>query len=109
MPVDDDERNSLNMRLNAAFTAGTLDEQEYRRRLDLLFAAGTLGELVPVVEGLPPRTTYQQPAVVDQTATGRPGELSPARATGAKLSVVVTGVVVLAVLLAAVLLALLLP
>ena len=52
-PVTDAERDRLNARLNAAYTAGTLDQDDYRARLDLLFAAKRLGDLVPVVEGLP--------------------------------------------------------
>ena len=57
-PVTDAERDRLNARLNAAYTAGTLDQDDYQARLDVLFAAKRLGELVPVVEGLPPLPTY---------------------------------------------------
>ena len=49
--MTDAERDRLNARLNAAFTAGTLEQEDYQARLDRLFAAKRLGELVPVVEG----------------------------------------------------------
>jgi hypothetical protein len=104
--VSEAERNQLSTRLNAAFEAGTLDADEYRVRLDRLFAAQRLGELVPVVEGLPPQQTYATPALVTGTG-GRPGELAPARnAAGPALVVVV--VVAVSVLVLAILLVLLL-
>ncbi|GAA1842356.1 DUF1707 domain-containing protein [Microlunatus capsulatus] len=106
LPVDDGERDRLSTRLNAAFEAGTLDADEYRARLDRLFAARTLGELVPVVEGLAPLPTYADPALVASSG-GRPGELAPAR-SGNGLTVVAVAGVAGAVLLVVVLLLLLL-
>ena len=104
--VSEAERNQLSTRLNAAFEAGTLDADEYRVRLDRLFAAQRLGELVPVVEGLPPQQTYNTPALVAGTG-GRPGELAPARnAAGPAMvavAVVAVSVLVLAILLVLVL------
>jgi len=106
--VSEAERNQLSTRLNAAFEAGTLDADEYRVRLDRLFAAQRLGELVPVVEGLPPQQTYATPALVAGTGTGgRPGELAPAR-NAAGPAVVAVAVVALAVLVLAILLVLVL-
>lgn len=105
-PVDDDERNRLSTRLNAAFEAGGLEADEYRSRLDRLFAARTLGELVPVVQGLPPLPTYADPALVASTG-GRPGELAPARSAQGLTVVAVAGLAG-AVLLVALLLVLLL-
>jgi hypothetical protein len=105
-PVTDAERDRLNARLNAAFTAGTLDEEDYHARLDRLFAAQRLGELVPVVEGLPPLPTYSSPAIVAGSG-GQPGELSVARPPG-RLTAVVVGGVAVAVLLIAILLVVLL-
>ncbi|SDT26603.1 protein of unknown function [Friedmanniella luteola] len=106
LPVDDGERDRLSTRLNAAFEAGTLAPQDYQARLDRLFAAQTLGELVPVVQGLPPLATYTDPAAV-ASAGGRPGELAPAR-SGNGLTVVavagIAGAVLLVVLLLLVLL-----
>ncbi|HKX14426.1 MAG TPA: DUF1707 domain-containing protein [Propionibacteriaceae bacterium] len=104
-PVTDAERDRLNARLNAAFTAGTLNEEEYHARLDLLFAAQRLGELVPVVEGLPPLPTHSSPAIVASSG-GQPGELSQSRPPG-RLTAVVVGGVAAAVLLIAILLVLL--
>jgi hypothetical protein len=101
-PVSETERNQLSSRLNAAFAAGQVDGDDYRARLDRLFAARTLGELVPVVAGLPPLATYADPAIVASDGRGRPGELAPARdATGFSLLVVggVAGAVLLLVLL----------
>jgi hypothetical protein len=104
-PVTDAERDRLTARLNAAFTAGTLDQDDYRARLDLLFAAKRLGELVPVVEGLPPLPTHSSPAIVTGS-NGQPGELSESRPPG-RLTAVVVGGVAAVVLLIAVLLVLL--
>ncbi|HET9561871.1 MAG TPA: DUF1707 domain-containing protein [Propionibacteriaceae bacterium] len=104
-PVTDLERDRLNARLNAAYTAGGLDQDDYRARLDLLFAAKRLGELVPVVEGLPPLPTHSSPAIITSSA-GQPGELAESRAPG-RLSAVVVGGVAAAVLLIAILLVLL--
>lgn len=104
-PVTEDERARLSDRLNEAFTDGALAEEAYRTRLDVLFAATRLGELVPVVEGLPASPTHEVPAIVAQQ--GRPGELSQARRPGL-LVVGVVGGVVLAVALIALLLVLLL-
>ena len=101
-PVTDAERDRLSARLNAAFTAGTLDQDDYRARLDLLFAAKRLGELVPVVDGLPPLPTHSSPAIVASSG-GQPGELSESRPPGMLTAAVVGGVAV-AILLIAILL-----
>jgi hypothetical protein len=101
-PVTDAEREQLNARLNTAYTDGRLDADDYQARLDALFGARTLGQLVPVVDGLPPAPTYDSPAIVAPSG-GTPGELAPARdVRGVSLGVLVgvAGVVVvLAVLL----------
>jgi len=97
-PVTEAERDQLSSRLNAAFTAGTLAAEDYQARLDTLFAAQRLGELVPVVQGLPPLQTYTDPAIV-AGASGRPGEVSESRnATGVAM-VAVGGVLVLVLLI----------
>jgi len=100
------ERDRLTSRLNAAFTAGSLDADDYRARLDRLFAAQTLGELVPVVQGLPPLQTHADPEIVGG-AGGVPGQLTSAR-SGAGLALVSVGVIGVVVLLIAVLLVILL-
>ena len=79
-PVTEAERDQLSSRLNAAFTAGTLDAEDYQARLDTLFAAQRMGQLVPVVQGLPPLQTYADPAIVASPG-GRPGEVSEQRRT----------------------------
>ena len=101
-PVTDAERDRLSARLNAAFTAGALDQDDYRARLDLLFAAKRLGELVPVVNGLPPLPTHSSPAIVENS-NGQPGELSESRPPG-RLTAAVVGGVAAAILLIAILL-----
>jgi hypothetical protein len=77
-PVTDAEREQLSARINTAYADGRLDADDYQARLDSLFAASTLGQLVPVVDGLPPATTYDSPAMVAPSG-GVPGELSEAR------------------------------
>jgi hypothetical protein len=100
-PVTDSEREQLNARLNTAFADGRLDEDDYQSRLDALFSASTLGQLVPVVDGLPPAPTYDSPAIVAPTG-GIPGELSEARnASGVSLGVIVAvtaAIVIIAIL-----------
>lgn len=105
-PVTEAEREQLSSRLNAAFEAGKLDQEDYQRRLDTLFAASRLGELVPVVTGLPPLATYTSPEIVANPG-GQPGELAPSRdsrtAAFVTLAVVAGLIAVLATLLVLVL------
>lgn len=98
-PVSESEREQLSSRLNAAFTAGGLDQDDYQQRLDLLFSAQKLGELVPVVQGLPPLQTYTSPPIVASTG-GQPGELSPSRDSRAATFAVLAGVAGLVILIA---------
>jgi hypothetical protein len=105
-PVTDSEREQLNARLNQAYTDGRLDADDYQARLDALFRASTLGQLVPVVDGLLPAPTYDSPAMVASTG-GAPGEVSPARdVRGVSLGVIVA--VTAAIVLVAILLLVLL-
>jgi hypothetical protein len=106
-PVTEAERDQLSSRLNAAYEAGKLDADQYRVRLDTLFAAQRLGELVPVVQGLPPLQTYADPAIVAAAPAGRPGELATARSANGVALVAVGGVVALVVLIAILLVVLL--
>lgn len=96
-PVSDSEREQLSARLNTAYADGRLDADDYQSRLDTLFAASTLGQLVPVVDGLPPAPTYDSPAIVAPTG-GTPGELSEARNARRVSLAVVVGLVALVVL-----------
>jgi hypothetical protein len=100
-PVTTAERDRLSARLNAAFADGALEQDDYRTRLDRLFAATKLGELVPVVDGLPPLPTYESPAFV-QNPGGQPGELTAGRPS-ARFSLVVLSVVAMVILLIAIL------
>ena len=74
----------------------------FPKSLDTLFGAQKLGELVPVVQGLPPLQTYASPSIVASTG-GQPGELSPSRdsrtATFAVLAAVAGLVIIIAILL----------
>lgn len=97
-PVDDAERERLSQRLKTAYEAGELDDEEFNRRLDRLWAADRLGDLVAVVQGLPPVATHDQPAIVQQSPTGRPGELAPTRSP-APLMLVGGGIIAFAVVL----------
>ena len=100
-PVTDSEREQLSARLNTAYADGRLDADDYQARLDALFAASTLGQLVPVVDGLAPATTYDSPAMVAPSG-GTPGEVSEARdASGVSLGLIVgitAAVVIIAIL-----------
>jgi hypothetical protein len=105
-PVTAVERDRLSARLNAAFENGALEQDDYRTRLDRLFAATKLGELVPVVEGLPPLPTYEKPAFIENPG-GQPGELSAARPSSG-FSLVTMAVVAAVVVLITILFLLLL-
>ena len=105
-PVSDQLRNQLSAQLNTAYTDGTIGADDFRDRLDRLFAAERLGELVPVVTGLPPLQTYADPALV-ASAGGRPGELAEPR-DATRPALVTGGVVVGVVVLIAILLLILL-
>lgn len=83
-PVDAAEREAMVARVNAAYEAGALDEFDYRRLLDVAFAAKTLGELRPVAEAVPAQPTYATPGNI-VAASVAPGEVSPARPAGGRL------------------------
>lgn len=105
-PITDALRDQLSGQLNTAYTDGKIDADDFQRRLDLLFAAQRLGELVPVVQGLPPLQTYADPAIVASSG-GQPGQLTQPR-DASKLAVVTGAAVLGAVILIAILLAVLL-
>lgn len=106
-PVDAVEREAVVARVNAAFESGALDDLDYRRCLDLAFAARTLGQLRPVVEALPPVATYDTPANIEQ-APVQPGQLAPAGTPANRTLVLAAGGVAAALLVLIVLLAMLL-
>lgn len=107
LPIPDAEREALVSRLNRAFADGVVGSDVYRANLDHLFAARTLGELVPIVESLPPEPTHEQPAVVHQEAPVGPGELVPARPPGARTVVAFTAGIILALITVAIVISLL--
>ena len=106
-PVSDGEREELTRRLNDAFAGGKLDQDAYSAHLDQLYAAQRLGDLVPVVENLPALQTYNDPAMVQQSGSGRPGEVSQARPAN-RMAIYAVGAIVLIVIILIILLAILL-
>lgn len=96
-PVDDAEREDLTARLNDSFGKGDLPAEQYQAMLDQIYAAQTLGELVPVVEHLPVKQTYNSPAIVAQSGPA-PGELTQhvsANRAGLVAAGVITGAILL--------------
>ena len=97
-PVSEDERNQLTQRLNEAFEAGQLQQDDYSTRLDRLYAAQQLGELVPVVDGLPSLQSYNEPEAVKQASGTAPGELEEAKDGRSMSFWVIAAIVVIAIL-----------
>ncbi len=106
-PVSDQEREDLTARINEAYTDGKLDDEQYHAQLDRVFAARTLGELVPVVEAVGAVPTYKEPDIVAQTGTNAPGELAEIRQPGGRAALTVLAVAGGAILVLLVLLLLL--
>ncbi len=102
-PVTEGERSQLSARLNSAYEAGALDSDDYSARLDRLFAAQRMGELLPVVQGLPPLPTHRSPAIVATPDNAAPGQLSTGR-SATQLTVLAVGVLAGVVALIAILL-----
>lgn len=101
--VSAQEREQLTQRLNDAFADGKLTQDDYSDRLDRLYAAQRLGDLVPVVESLPVVQAYAEPAMVQQSG-GQPGEVSVASSNGSRLTIALVGgiaaiVIILVILL----------
>lgn len=80
--VNESERESLSKRLAAEFEAGRLTQDEYMKALDDLYAAKTMGELVPVAKKVPDTVSDTPPIVA--TGSGKPGELAPISASNMK-------------------------
>ena len=100
-PVTEAEREHLSSRLNAAFTDGKLEQDDYQFRLDSLFAATRMGQLLPVVEGLPPMPTHANPEIVGNGG-GEPGQLTDTR-SASRFALVLIAVLVVAIVLIAML------
>ena len=107
-PVTETERDQLSSRLNAAYTAGTLDADDYR---------APAGRPVRRAADGPAGARWSRacrrcrptpiPAIVASAPTGRPGEVSPARSANGVALVAVGGVAALVVLIAILLVVLL--
>lgn len=95
--VDDLERDSLTQRLNDAYGDGRIVHDDYSAAMDIVYAARTLGDLVPVIEKLP-AAADNTPAIVDQgnLPAGRVGEAR--NVAPMAFAVAVVGVVLIAVL-----------
>ena len=100
-PVTEAEREQLSSRLNAAFTDGKLEQDDYQFRLDQLFAATRMGQLLPVVEGLPPMPTHANPEIV-ASGGGEPGQLTDTR-SASRFALLLIAVLVVAIVLIAML------
>ncbi len=88
MRASDADRDAVAHRLQEAFAEGRLDPDEHTERLDAVYRAKTVGELVPLTEDLPsgghstapvpapgdfrsPRPVYGGDRIVDQAPTSR--------------------------------------
>ncbi|SMO81533.1 protein of unknown function [Propioniciclava tarda] len=105
-PVDAAERETLVDRVNTAFESGAIDDLDYRRYLDAVFAATTLGELRPVVENLPAVATYATPGNIE-SSTLRPGEVSTARTPSGRLILIALSTISVAAIVLVILVSLL--
>lgn len=105
--VSAQEREQLTKRLNDAFADGKLTQDDYSSRLDALYAAQRLGDLVPVVESLPAVQSYTEPAMVQQ-AGGQPGEVSVPASNGSRMTVALVGGIAAIVIILVILLLILL-
>lgn len=103
-PVDEVERESITQRLNGAFADGRLSHDEYAAAMDTVYAARTLGDLVPVIERLPARIE-NTPAIVGQGSLPA-GQVTEARNL-APIGLLVGGVGVVLIAMIAILLAVL--
>lgn len=90
-PVPDAERQQLSAQLNDAFAAGDLGQEEFDRLLETIFAAKTLGDLVPAVLALGKPDTYAEPEIVRQSGNLAPGELSTTRTPGSSIQMWAVG------------------
>ncbi|MDO4718055.1 MAG: DUF1707 domain-containing protein [Propionibacteriaceae bacterium] len=94
--VDDAEREELAERLALEYTDGRMTQEEYLSKLDIVYRASTLGELVPVVQFLPPKQTHQVPAIVSQ-GSRPPGVVGEGRNVLSHTLLAVAGVGVLGI------------
>lgn len=106
-PVTEAERSRLSEQLNAAFAAGEIDQDTYSELLDQVFGARTLGDLIRPVEVLGKPSTYNVPAIIEDSL-GQPGQLTEARTPAARTQLMLVGGIGVAAVLAIILLLVLL-
>lgn len=97
-PVDEVERESLTARLNAAFSDGRISHDEYAQAMDVVYAARTLGDLVPVIERLP-AASVDVPAIVQQGGPPAGRVTEPRNLIPMAIGVGVVGVALVAILM----------
>ena len=102
--VDDAERESLTQRLNAAFADGRITHDQYAEAMDVVYAARSLDDLVPVIEQLP-AAADNTPAIVQQGNLPA-GEVTQSRNL-APMGLAVAGVGVVLIAIIAILVAVL--
>ncbi|MDF1486959.1 DUF1707 SHOCT-like domain-containing protein [Tessaracoccus caeni] len=95
--VDDAEREALTSRLNDAFERGDLTQERYLENLDIVYAATTLGDLIPVVEQLP-GPVASTPAIVE-SQSAPPGVVKQGRSVVMPAVVIGVGAVALLMVL----------
>lgn len=97
-PVDEKERAAITQRLNDAYAEGRLPRDDYFAAMDIVYDARTLGDLVPVMEKLPPHAT-NVPAIVKQGGPPAGQLTEPRSLIPAAVVVSVTGMALIAVLI----------
>lgn len=96
--VDDVEREALTKQLSDAYADGRLTQDEYMAALDQVYAATSLGELVPVVEHLPAKVDDIPKGVEYQTSVAA-GEVNTTRNVAGPALIVVGTMISLLVIL----------
>lgn len=96
--VDDVEREALTKQLSDAFADGRLTQDEYMAALDQVYAASSLGELVPVIEHLPAKVD-DVPKGVEYATSVPAGEVNTTRNVAGPALIVVGTMISLLVIL----------
>ncbi|PIF01778.1 MAG: hypothetical protein CR979_01970 [Propionibacterium sp.] len=106
--VTEDERADIADRLAAQFVDGALNQDDYLAKLNIVYSAETLGDLVPVVQDLTPKPSHNVPEIV-QTESSQievePGELGEVKTKSSTMAAV--GGILLLMVVAALILVLL--
>ncbi|MFT8396677.1 DUF1707 SHOCT-like domain-containing protein [Propionibacterium sp.] len=75
-PISDAERDEFTTRLNSAYERGDIPVETYQQTMDSLYAARTVGELVPLTAVLPARYRTTDPAGSGSEVELKPGEVN---------------------------------